>query len=133
MRHVDNPELLELTREVIGQLRRAVEFINGERAEPWAYSKVEDDLTKRLLTVRAQPLAQKRKQGDPCWATNGAPARYVGGASCLWVSAQDNDLCVSEVSDAYETVPDPEKAVLPSDREVAAAAYAHRYALGGRA
>lgn len=35
--------------------------------------------------------------GDYCRAKCGAPARYVADGFCLFVSAQDNELCLDRV------------------------------------
>ena len=61
--------------------------------------------------------------GDLCRARCSAPARYLGEGLCLFVSAQDNDLCVDHVSDK----PYVGELPLPTDRELCAAAEMRRF------
>jgi len=66
------------------------------------------------------------KSGDLCRTNAGAPSRYLDHGLGLWVSSQDNDLCISEVA---PVVSEPTKQPVPSDEEVRAALVALRWAM----
>lgn len=55
--------------------------------------------------------------GDVCRAGCGAPARYSGNGTCLFISCQDNDLCMDL---ALPPTGGEEKFPLPLDSEIKA-------------
>lgn len=47
-----------------------------------------------ILKVETSPERGLMTLGDHCRTTSGAPARYVGYGLCLYISCQDNELCM---------------------------------------
>lgn len=121
---------LRRTREVLTELQRLDHLTAHTATEPGAYSRVLDDV-ERVLAAQREP-AGRYVYGQLVRSMYGPPARYLADGKCLWVGSQDNDLYVSDVAPQPSSWEAPTDPVLPSDRELSAAAAAYRHALGGK-
>jgi hypothetical protein len=109
---------LRLARDLLAALE-AEDGQKREAAEPGAYAYVQDQIERLTRGHRSPPVPHGATIGQPVRLRCSATGRYVGAGLGLYVSAQDNDLCLDQVDRDGA----PAKGLpLPTDDAVAGAA-----------